>query len=90
VATRIGAEGLGDGIDEAIDVTDDPASFAERIVTLLTDEATWKARRRSIAAYVQRLKKAPRRRWDEIIGAVLSDERPSIRHERTTYRSGRL
>jgi O-antigen biosynthesis protein len=90
VATRIGAEGLGEGIEAAVDVTDDPTRFAEHVIRLVTDEVAWKQRRRSIADYVRRLRNMPRRGWDEIIDGVLADERPWLRREPTKYRSGRL
>jgi glycosyltransferase involved in cell wall biosynthesis len=90
VATRIGAEGLGTGVEEAIDIVDDPASFAEFVITLLTDEEKWKERRRSMAAHVRGLRELPRRSWAEIIDGVLCDAQPSRLHEQTKYRSEML
>jgi glycosyltransferase involved in cell wall biosynthesis len=53
VSTTVGAEGIETRGLEAIDVTDEPMQFAERIATLLTDERAWEQRREAIAELVR-------------------------------------
>ncbi|WP_160122008.1 glycosyltransferase [Rhodovarius lipocyclicus] len=52
VMTTTGAQGLTD-VEQACDVTDDPAAFAAAVLRLLEDEALWAARSRSQRAYVE-------------------------------------
>jgi O-antigen biosynthesis protein len=52
VATTIGAEGLpAHGLD-AVVIADNPALFAERVVSLYADEARWNAARDAVRAFV--------------------------------------
>jgi O-antigen biosynthesis protein len=74
VATRIGAEGLGDDIHSVIDVTDDAEEFADRIVALVNDAALWNQRRDSIANYLSFLEKSARRSWVDILIETLDGE----------------
>ena len=53
VSTTVGAEGIETRGLEAIDVTDEPMQFAERIATLMTDERAWEQRREVIAELVR-------------------------------------
>ena len=52
VATTIGAEGLpAQGLD-AVVIADDPVLFAERVVSLHSEESRWNAARDAIRAFV--------------------------------------
>lgn len=50
VATSIGAEGLPAAAKAALDIEDDPAAFAHRLVRLLTDRRHWEERRSTMLA----------------------------------------
>lgn len=52
VMTTTGAQGLPD-VEQACDVTDDPAAFAAAVLCLLEDEALWAARSRAQRSYVE-------------------------------------
>jgi GT2 family glycosyltransferase len=56
VSTTCGAEGIDTFGLDPIAVADDPADFADWVVTLLTDKTQWEARRAVIADVI--------RRWD--------------------------
>jgi glycosyltransferase involved in cell wall biosynthesis len=60
VATTVGAEGLSAGGLDAVMIADDPVLFAERVVSLHSDESHWNAARDAIRAFVT----APHRRPD--------------------------
>ena len=68
VATAVGAEGLFQVADDALDVTDDPAEFAERIVALATDDAAWMQRRAAIENAVARWQRE-RNSWEDVLSA---------------------
>ena len=68
VATAVGAEGLFLATDDALDVTDDPAEFAERIVRLATDDAAWMERRDAIDRAVARWQRE-RKSWEDVLSA---------------------
>ena len=81
VSTVVGAEGIDPRGRDAIDVTDDPEQFAERVAVLLTDRAYWLQRRNAIAELLQRWQE-PRRgdTWTEALEKVLATrKRPAGR-----------
>jgi GT2 family glycosyltransferase len=57
VATTVGAEGLGLSDGDTIDITDDPGEFAQRIVSLLSDDGIWLTRRNSFQRRVETWKR---------------------------------
>lgn len=62
VSTNVGAQGFGNE-DEAIVINDDPRSFAESIVRILTDVEYKKRIESQCMLFSQKLSK-----WDEIVG----------------------
>jgi GT2 family glycosyltransferase len=52
VATTIGAEGLPAPSLDVVAIADDPVSFAERVVSLYSQERRWNAAREGIRAFV--------------------------------------
>jgi GT2 family glycosyltransferase len=66
VATRVGAEGLFRDADDALDVADDPAAFAERIIALATDDGAWFERRAAIERAVARWQRE-RNSWEDVL-----------------------
>ncbi len=80
VSTTIGAEGIDTRGHGAIDVTDEPEQFAERLITLLTDESEWTLRRRTIARLLEdwKLRKLEGS-WSTVITVALAG-RPRGRH----------
>lgn len=73
VSTSVGAEGIPLADPSAVCVADDPAAFADALVTLLTDDEAWQAQRRAIvaeeAAWSER--DAPRV-WRALVESVLA------------------
>jgi hypothetical protein len=49
VATSVGSEGMGLEASDAIDITDEPDEFAERIIELYTNRERWDLRRDAIS-----------------------------------------
>lgn len=76
VATTVGAEGLPviDGVD--IDISDDPQTFADRIVALATQDETWMRRRAAIEQTLAR--------WDEERITWAEVARRALQHCRST------
>lgn len=68
VATAVGAEGLFREVDDALDVTDDPAEFAERIIRLSCEDAAWMERRAAIERAVARWQ-GERNSWEDVLSA---------------------
>lgn len=76
VATTVGAEGMDFSESDGIDVTDDPADFANRIVTLATDDEAWMRRRIALQASVERWQRQSRP-WEDILNDSIADARSS-------------
>jgi hypothetical protein len=76
VATTIGAQGIEvpPGLTPMI-VTDDPAEFAAAVVSLLTDNDAWRARRADIEALHASWQDRPGRSWPDVVDAVLDAKR---------------
>ena len=55
VTTSLGAEGVDTRARTALDIADDPRQFADRVVSLLTDEHVWSSRRASIVDLARQL-----------------------------------
>lgn len=72
VATTIGAEGLGLIDGEEIDVTDDPSSYAERLIALASDDELWLRRRQRFTKRIARWE-SQQVRWSQVIDRVLQD-----------------
>lgn len=71
VATTVGAQGIDLGGLPAIEVTDDAADFASRVVRLLGDPATWARQRQAVERLLRRWKAEPALSWVETVGEVL-------------------
>lgn len=52
VTTTVGAQGL-DGLDQAVDIHDEPADFAAAVLRLLTDDRHWSLRSEAETAYMR-------------------------------------
>jgi GT2 family glycosyltransferase len=78
VATTIGAQGIEvpPGLAPMI-VTDDPAEFGAAVVSLLTDNDAWRARRADIEALHDSWRDRPGPSWPDVIDAVLDHAAPS-------------
>jgi hypothetical protein len=74
VATTIGAQGIEvpPGLSPMV-VTDDPAEFAAAVVTLLTDNDAWRARRADVEALHAHWQDRPGTSWPDVVDAVLPD-----------------
>jgi len=77
VATQVGAEGLGLVDNHAIDISDHPAVFAQRVVELLRDHQRWENRRREMSSFLQSLEKR-RVSWNDIIKRTLARSPASL------------
>jgi glycosyltransferase involved in cell wall biosynthesis len=77
VATTIGAQGIEvpPGLTPMI-VTDDPAEFGAAVVSLLTDNDAWRARRADIEALHDSWRDRPGPSWPDVIDAVLDAAAP--------------
>jgi GT2 family glycosyltransferase len=71
VATTVGAEGLGLADGEQIDIADDPAAFAQKLIALLSEDALWEQRRQAIGERVARWQRE-QSRWASIVERVLA------------------
>ncbi len=73
VATRVGAEGLDfTGHPDAIDVENEAAAFADKILKLLGQRGHWEKRRQAIRAVVAAWEKARGPRWVETIDRAIA------------------
>ncbi|HTX60297.1 MAG TPA: glycosyltransferase, partial [Verrucomicrobiae bacterium] len=79
VSTSVGAEGLGLSDAVEIDVSDDPAEFARRIILLATDDGQWLARRRAIETRIAAWE-SERASWRDVV-ARAHGARKSVRTE---------
>jgi GT2 family glycosyltransferase len=70
VGTTVGAEGLGLTEGEEIDIADDAAVFADRIIALLSDDSLWLSRRNKFTQTIARWE-SERVRWREVVQDVL-------------------
>jgi GT2 family glycosyltransferase len=70
VATTVGAEGLGLTDGEGIDVADDPAEFARRLIALLQQREVWDDRRAALERIVLEWD-AQRVSWGSIVQTLL-------------------
>ena len=73
VATTIGADGIEvpPGITPMV-VTDDPVEFAAAVVTLLTDNDEWRARRADVEALHAFWRERPGPTWVDVLDTALS------------------
>ena len=71
VATSVGAEGVPLDDPDALIVADDPASFADALEPLLSDQAAWQLQQRRILAQVARWEESrPPSVWLEALDAL--------------------
>jgi O-antigen biosynthesis protein len=63
VATSVGAEGLPPDVVDAIEITDDPTTFAARVVDLYNRADLWERRRHAAIALAERWRTASRMLW---------------------------
>jgi GT2 family glycosyltransferase len=68
VATTIGAEGLAAQSPDAVVIADDPVLFAERVVSLHSDEPQWNAARDAIRAFVTARDRHAAGAWVDAMG----------------------
>lgn len=70
VATTVGAEGLSltDGYE--IDISDDPAEYANRLISLLLDDNLWISRRKKFTEVMTRWE-SEQIRWGEVVANIL-------------------
>lgn len=74
VATAVGAEGLGLSDNMEIDISDDAATFAGKIIALACDDELWLRRREVIAKTVTNWE-SERLRWSEVVEKVVRGTR---------------
>lgn len=74
VATSVGAEGLGVTDGGVIDISDDPAEYASRVIALATDDALWLRRREALAGAIAHWK-SEQLRWPDVVERALQQRR---------------
>jgi O-antigen biosynthesis protein len=74
VTTTVGAEGIEGAGGPAVAVSDDPAVFAEHVVTLLDDLQAWEIARAAIAEIHARWRSSPQRSWTAIVDTALMEK----------------
>ena len=86
VTTSLGAEGVDTRARTALDIADDPRQFADRVVSLLTDEHVWSSRRASIVNLAGSWGPGVGGTWPELIDCALMEARchPPVIHTTLT------
>jgi GT2 family glycosyltransferase len=74
VTTTVGAEGISGAGEPALSVRDDPAEFAERVVTLLEDRDAWHSARAAAESLNTRWSSDRTRSWPEIVETALKEK----------------
>lgn len=74
VTTSVGAEGIDGAGGPAVEVCDDPAEFAERVVALLSDERSWSAARAEMVALHEHWSSRTRAPWASIVETALKEK----------------
>jgi len=72
VASAIGAEGIDAGAP-ALEVSDDPDEFAQRVLALLTDRSRWEQARGAIGRLHDRWSSSDRPSWPGIVETALQE-----------------
>jgi O-antigen biosynthesis protein len=71
VATSVGAEGVPGSGGLGVSAADDPAEFAERVVTLLDDRHAWEAARSALRKLNEEERSSPKQSWPAIVESAL-------------------
>jgi glycosyltransferase involved in cell wall biosynthesis len=74
VTTSVGAEGISGAGGPALSVCDQPAEFADRVVTLLEDRRSWDAARAAAESWNVRWSSDRTRSWPEIVETALQEK----------------
>ena len=74
VSTVTGAEGIDRGGGRGVQVSDDPATFADYVVALLDDRRAWEAARMAIAEIQGRWSSGPNQSWSRIVETALLEK----------------
>ncbi len=74
VATTVGGEGVPGAGGLGVSVADDPAEFAQRVVTLLGDVKAWEAARATLNALNLENRSGPSQSWPAIMEATLMEK----------------
>ncbi len=72
VTTTVGAEGIPLERGDEIEVTDDPAEFAARVLRLLTDPAHWTATRSRLVELAAGWQRRTGQSWTSVLEAALT------------------